>query len=315
MNSSEGKPTEGVAPPIPKPGEEIKFDITELPSAQPVGEDLRSTLTTMVSSPILFEETDLEPGEPKIKVDAGGIIKIDRKALDEGEKSVIEYLKEAIARGDEKEIRRFLWYLEDREDEETKAFRQQLEEAFRSKNPASLDLDSLNVVLPLRTLAEKQLIKNALREQLKKIPFSFKDHAGNLLNQDKEVDFVFIPQGDQFKLVVASKKGIGSVALPESITDESFQPELMKIAKDQKAGTITIPLNKAKDGSEPMAPIIEIRKERIDLPGELLRQEEELEKQAKAQQPVYAPPPPSVSTTPYSQPRSQRPTTWVTTSH
>jgi hypothetical protein len=246
------------------------------------------------------------------------IIIFDRQALDKEKEIVLNFLKDVINRGDEAEFKNFLWYLEDSEDPKIIESKKQMQKAFDNKDAGSLFLKNIQISLPTEQIAQRRLIKEKLRLEMDKYPFTFRDKLGNPLNPDTDLDFIFMKNDDGkgFKLLIASELGIDSIDIPQDNKNDQFQPNLNGITKSNKDERIIIPVLSAKDGSVPSVNFVEIRKGEIDLPRQLLEEEENIGKTQKSRSssPLsanYSPPTPS----PVSQPRSKRPSSYVTVSH
>jgi hypothetical protein len=228
---------------------------------------------------------------------------------------MIDFLKNVINIGDESEIKNIIWYLEDNKNPQNIEFIKQIQEAFDNKNADSLILENIHVNLPTKEIAQRRLIKEKLRPEMERYPFTFADKLGNQLSPENDLDFVFMvnENGKSFKIVVASEVGIDSMTVPENIKPNQFRPELTKASKDQKTGHIIIPILPAEDGTVPSVKIIEIRKGEIDLPQQLLEEEENggEHKTKNSNNSNYSPPAPA----PVTQPRSQRSSSYVTVSH
>ena len=282
------------------------IDFKTLISTQP----LEDRLGIFIEGVIATEVTTLTNGRT-IRVDGGKVL-VDHTALMEEKKKVLNYLKVAIEEGNEAEVSKFLWYLDDQDSPEVVALRAEIQTALQQRNAQELKLNSLQVSLPIDQIAQRQLIKKALQMELPRYPFVFKNAQGRVLNPSTEVDFVFMRQSDSFKLVVGSKEGIEAISFPESLSAEQFQPDLSGITPDPKTRTIKIPMKGAADGESPSAGVIVVKKGKIDLQQTLLEEEEEQEQSRPVPDTTtsYSPPPPSVS-----QPRASRPSSYISVSH
>lgn len=310
-NGDKERPEVGV--PVEKP-EEKGINLSSLPSAQPVENGPRFSKP----SDIIPEVTDFAPGESPVKIE-GNKISIDKTALETEKNKVIEDFKKGIEEGNEGLIKSFLWYYEDREDEEGIKQRDAIKEALAKKDASSLKFDAIQVNLPTEAIAQRRIIREKLKTEIQNYPFTFKDKDGNPLDSENDIDFVFASKGDGsgFKLMVGSKKGIAGVGVPQSLGDEKFKPDLTKMEKDVLAGKISIPVKKAGNGTLPSVSILEIYQGAVDINAQLLKEEEERER-AQRQQPQFPPSTPSYTPPPVSPrpaPRASRPTTWVPVSH
>jgi hypothetical protein len=265
---------------------------------------------------------DLSDGA-KIKIENGSI-SIDRQALEDEHNNVLTYLKNAIDSGNEVEVAKFLWYLEDSQDEAGIDLRNKINTALKNRDSSSLSLKNISVVMPSKEIAQRRLIKEALRTEITNIPFSFKDKNGDTINTDN-IDFIFVVDvaTKNFKLIVASQFGIDSVSVEEVVDDTKFKPDFNKITKDTENDYIIIPLLPAEDGIAPPFGFLEIRKGKIDLPQQISEDEEKnfgkpdprpfnsFSTPFNSNNNIYSPSPPS----PAYQPRSQRSSSYVTVSH
>lgn len=302
-------------PSVPNPGQPARegIDLSVLPSAQPRELGLQVT----IGDAIIPEITSLPEGQ-SMQITEGRVL-LDRDALERAKQGVIGRLRGAIESGDEHVVAGYSWYLEDSQDPDVVALRNQIQEALQQRNAAHLQLDALNVHLPTEGMAQRQLIKEGLQREISRYPFSFRGRDGQPLNQE-DLDFVFTRHSerpDTFKMIVASRRGIEAIAVPdpENFPQDKFQVDFASrdLAKDPNTGAMTIPLKAAADGTMPAVAIIEIRKEAVDLPAELIKKEEEQNVQPPSrQQPPsarpYTPQPPQF---PGPTPRAQRPTTWT----
>lgn len=294
-------------------------DLVEgLPSAQPAGElaagpNVTVLLSDVVATPLRSEHKPLLPDAGKVQFGEDGVV-IDETAFNVALNNVNQSLIKAITRGDVTEVERYLWYLQDQAGEEADKFRQQLRDAVQKKDASGLVLDSLTISLPNRGLAEKNLIKEALEEKVRKLPFEFENDAGEVIDQN-QTDFIYTQSGGSSILMIGSKRGIHGISVLTEDLDK-YQANLDSLEKDDSTGTITINLKPDRSGANPpVDKVIIFKDQRIDLPKELVKREEEVEEEQRR----HAPPPPSVSSapqrSPISQPRAVRPTTWVSTSH
>jgi hypothetical protein len=244
-----------------------------LPSAQEINKGARILLGNAISPQIVHLSDNGSP----MKV-SDGIIQLDEDALNLEKKKLTDSLRSAIEAGDDKMLQIYLGNLEG-DDEALVEAKDMLREAFANRNADKLELKSLNIDLATGGIAERNLIRQGLRAELPRIPFSFKDERGQDINLE-EIDYVFSRKegsSDSFKLIVGFKKGIMSISVPDELTslgDDKFQPDLLKASKDS-GGVVTIPIKEAKDGTEPTASVIEIRLGPIDIISEIGRLQEE----------------------------------------
>lgn len=286
------------------------IDLSAFPSAQPREFGFQIT----IGDAIVPEIISLPEGQ-SIQI-TGGRILLDKDALEAAKRDVTNHLKEAIEAGDQQVVASYMWYLEDSQDPEVVAFCNQIQEAIQQKNASKLQFAALNVHLPTDGIAQRKLIKEGLQREIPRFPFSFRGKDGQPLNQE-DIDYVFTRHAerrDAFKMIIASKKGIEAITVPdqENLPQDKFQVDFASLAKDSKTGAITISLKAAADGTEPSVAVIEIRKEPIDLPAELIKKEEEQNvrpsSQGQSSAHPYVPPSPIL---PGPTSRAQRPTTWT----
>jgi len=250
-----------------------------LPSSQEIGKNAKILLGDMIAPQIVH----LPQGSSPMKIN-DGIIQLDEDALNLEKKNLTDSLRFAIETGDDKMLQIYLGNLEG-DDKSLSEARDMLREAFASKNADKLELKSLNIDLATEGIAERNLIRQGLRAELPRIPFSFKDDGGQNIDVE-EIDYVFSRKengGNNFKLIIGHRRGIRGIGVPDDSTDlgkDKFQPDLLKVSKDSD-GVITIPIKEAKDGTEPTATIIEVRLGPIDIVSEVRRQQEEEQKRRK----------------------------------
>jgi hypothetical protein len=301
-------PEKGEITPKRKVNKRKSTDIRDIPSSKPIEGKYESIV---VNSDIIPEVATFNPGEPPVKIE-GGTIRVDKTALEKEKKNVVDFVKSAIESGNEAEVKKFLWYFEDSTDQESLSLIYKIKEALAKKDASNLKLDELRIGLATEGIAQRRLIKEGLAPEIKKYPFDFLNEEGNKLDKESDIDYIFTKKGkDEFKMIIASKKGISSISVPDNIQSDQFQPDLINVSKDQETGAILIPLKDAKNGTTPSVSMIEIRKEKVNLPDELVKEQERLEEKRKKEEEEnnYTPPPAA------PQSRSSRPTRWVSTSN
>jgi len=265
--------------------QELNLDI--LPSAQKIEGEKQGLLGNSFSPKIV----ERGPGKPPVKI-SGAEIEIDRSALEQQTQIVKDRLLQAIKNGDENTVNRYLWYLEDRTDPEGVAMRDGLTQALKEKNAANLRLDALTINLPHRQMAERELIKKALREDMSRLPFTYINDRGEAL-QENELDYVMVESGkrkmeDGFIIMVGSKKGISAISALNDLPKDKFQPEKDKITKDPETGTISVPLMRASDGTESPFVAMEIYKVPVDIQNMVYEEEA---REIQSAQSTYSPNP------------------------
>lgn len=267
----------------------------------------------VLSSPLGYENllpfstSEIDAGENGQAVKSeNGVLMFDKKALDAAEEKAKFHLKRGIETGNKREVNMFLWYLD--RNEEHKGLADQVRDATLRKDSSGLNFAALDLAIPNRTLAERQLIKNALSAQIKMIPIRINDQQ--VLDPTK-LDIVMTQgKNGEFELFISSESGIEKVAVEkeEQLSRDSYKPDYEQIHKEDE--TIVIPLKDSGSGDAPLASIIKIVKTPVDMP-ELLynqkrkaeeeeRQKREAERQrnAQPQYPTYsAPTPPSTPRT------------------
>ncbi len=270
-------------------------------SLQPEEVVLRSLGPRFLVDTIFTEISDLSAGAPIALKD--GQLYMDRESLEQEKTKVKKALSDSIENGDHEVFLSMTAGLESSDIEELVDLGEKLEQAFASRTKNPFELKSINVDLLTDGIAERNLIREGLKPQIARQPFSFKDKDGNVLDQEKDLDFVFAKNVKSgYKIIVGSKKGIDQIDVPIQIENGKFDPDLTKIDKDPVNDSITIPLSNAKDGTETLATVIEIRKGPINLI-EILKKQEEREQKAKKPSEVeqaedsymasvYSPPPP-----------------------
>jgi hypothetical protein len=253
-----------------------------LPPTQEVNKGARILLGDVIAPQIVH----LPDGSSPMKI-SNGVIQLDEDALNLEKKKLTDSLRSAIEAGDDKMLQIYLGNLQG-DDEALVEARNLLKEAFASKNADKLELKSLSIDLATGGIAERNLIRQGLRAELPRIPFSFKDERGQNINVD-EIDYVFSRKegkSDSFKLIVGFSKGIRSIGVVDDLADlgdDKFQPDLLKASKDSD-GVVAIPIKEARDGTEPTATIIEIRLGPIDIVSEIRRQQEEGQRRKKEEE-------------------------------
>ena len=225
-----------------------------------------------------------------------GIIKIDEKVLKEEKDRVENWLKDSIQNGDEKCLNVFLRNLVG-EDEEVIYTREKLKESFDKKDPKIVGLKSLRIYLPTEGISIRNIIRRSLDGYIAKIPFTYYDERGNILSSEDDLDVVFARKenSQNFKLIVGSKRGVGSVGVPDEtdMGEKMIVPDWSKINKKKKSSLLTIPLEKSKSSEDSDIDIdcVEIYLGPVDLLQTLEKQDEirqTIEKE-KRQRSSYSP--------------------------
>lgn len=265
--------------------------------------------------PFSTGETKKIEGEKKVKLDKGKFV-FDEVTLRTVEKEELqrlkESLKEAVRKNDNKAIRRITWYLEDSKDDESQLLLRQIQEAVELNDPDKItSINSLDIKLPSRSLAEKRMIKDELEKEIAKLPFEFLDAAGKKLDI-KDVDFVLVQEKGGFKLMIGSKKGGGIVRLQRIDGPDIYNFDAQKAQKNKDSNSVTLPLVSKAGQEESFFTNVEVFKGELDLNEHLMKQEQE-EEEKESNKKTYTPLPQAVpsSPNPYSQPRASRQTTWV----
>lgn len=272
----------------PKDGKKQEINLDALPSAQRIEGKKQSYLGSSFAPKIV----DRGPGKPPVQI-KGSEIEIDSVALEQQIKDGKENLINGINSGNEGIVNRYLWYIGDRNDPEAVAAREALLQALKDKDASQLQLDALSINLPHRQIAEIDLIKKGLKGAMPRLPITkYHDDDGNEL-EENDLDYVMVDSGKRkdikkgFVIMVGSKKGISGMTLPNEFPEDKFQPQKDKISKDSRANVITIPLNKATDGTECPFVAMEIYKDAVDLKTKTYQEEED---ERQAPEPDFLPP-------------------------
>ena len=247
--------------------------IPEPDSQQPEEVVLRSLGPRFLVGTIFTEISDLPAGAPITLKD--GKLHINREGLEEEKAKVKKALSDSIENGDEAVFLNMTAGLESSDVEELVDLGEKLKGAFarRTKNP--FELKSINVDLLTDGIAERNLIREGLKPQIARQPFTFKDKDGKDLDLENDVEFVFAKNKDEgYKIIVGSKKGIAEINVPIDLDDSKFQPDFTKIDKDTVNNSIVIPLKAAKDGTESLVTMFEIHKGPINLKEVLIYEED-----------------------------------------
>jgi len=236
-------------------------------------------------------------GPEKVKV-KDGVLVFDRKTRAEATQCFKDLFKSAIEKGDINMVETYLWYLLD-EPENYAEVIQKVREATEKQDASGLEFLDLSeetienkfhavqVVLPFRTMGERQIIRNALVAQWNSLPIRNTDGSNMDFNS---VDCALVQTDEEsFTLYVASKKGIkgASVVAPENLKNNTFKPEYDQIGPEvpptgtQTPKTIVIPILPAENGEEPLMKNIKVVIPHMDLPAYLNRAEEEMRKEAQ----------------------------------
>ncbi len=255
--------------PVPPPAEGVGFDISSLPSARKEG------TRRVTHGGNLFPEIRPLPGSASPILIENGNIVIDKDRMLAEYERTREWLRNGVVAGDTKVLEVYLRNIVGDTDEEDE-LREALKSAFEAKDPNLLRFDALHINEPTAGIAQRNLMREGLRPELDRQPFTFLDRDEQVLPFD-DLDFVFARnerKPDEFKIIVGSKKGIDSFVLPQGDLERNkFVPDLLKMEKDDDNGAIIVPLKSAKDGIQPSAPLIEIRKGPIDVMEELAKEE------------------------------------------
>lgn len=252
--------------------------------------------------------------DPKIKL--GGPIKVREGHLhlsEEGlnrEKAVVKTaLSDSIEEGNEEIFTRMTKGLENTQDPDLQDLYQDLLEAFKNKTKNPFSLAEINVDILTNGIAERNLIREALKSKITQLPFKFQNKNGEPIEPDK-IDYIFVRDtGEKYRLIVGSKKGIAMIEVPDELKDDQYHPDLTKVDRNPNTNAIMFPLGRSKSKSDPIASIIEIRKEPIDIIKLAAKEESEAQrekiKQAEKEREKdrrdrenqsYSPPPPSAPT-------------------
>jgi len=263
--------------------------------------------------------------DPKVK--AGGPIKVREGHVhlsEEGlnqEKAVVKTaLSDSIEEGNEEIFTRMTKGLENAQNPDLQNLYLDLLKAFKNKKKDPFSLAEINVDILTNGIAERNLIREALRSKITQLPFKFQDKNRELIEQDK-IDYIFVRDvGEKYRLIIGSKKGIAMIEVLDVLKDSQFRPDLTKIDRNPNTNAIIFPLGRSKDKSDPIASMVEIRKDPIDLiqvatreeleaqrektrkaeaerEKEIKRREKDREKERERRdRQTYSPPPPSAPT-------------------
>jgi hypothetical protein len=278
--------------------EGFKDKISEInppgPNGQGENEPVLASREKILIAGIWLDLVDMPEGSPPLRIKDGKIL-MDAKRYSQECEDVKKALADSIEKKDEDTFNKMTGGLGLAEDEEVIDLYIKLKKLFKSGNAKKLD--SINVDFLTDGIAQRNIMREGLKPQVAKLPFSFVDRNGAKLDIERDLDIVFVKdKSGGYKLIVGSKKGIDEIEVPDNISSGKFQPDFLKIDKDAVTDTITIPLRPAKDGSESYVDSIEIRKGPIDLTQKLAREEsEEQAKKAKKRRERdssnYSPPP------------------------
>jgi hypothetical protein len=268
MSIPERKPERKNQPPLPTPE---------------VFPESEQSASIKLGGPLAPEFVQMPKGAPVMQVE-NGKIQLDEAAYTTQIQKTKDWVREAVLTGDEHVLGILLRNID--EMEESAELRSLYEQAFAQKDPKKLQLDAVHVNLPIEGIAERSLIRDGLRSQLARQPFTFHDRNGVALDQHDDLDIVFARKEDdetKFKLIIGSKKGIIQIGFQDEkdLPADKFRPDLMNIDKDSVKDVITIPLKSAKDGEQPYAACIEIRQGALDLPTKIANEEKVQERARK----------------------------------
>jgi hypothetical protein len=220
-----------------------------------------------------IELDDAPDGAPPFRIE-NGKIKMDKTRLNEEKEVVKQALSDAISTGNITIFSKMTGGLEIATDEKLIEIYIELQKAFIEKSQNPFQLHSINVDLLTDGIAERNLIREGLKPQIKQLPFIFRDKNEKALDIDNDLDFIFVKEkSNTYKLIVGSKHGIDSIELPDDLENDKFQPDLTKVEKDPVTDAITIALTKSKSGLPPIVSIIDIRKGSVDIIQKAAREE------------------------------------------
>lgn len=247
-------------------------------------ENLRLPSRDILIGGIWIEIDQAKEGEKPFRI-IDGKIHMDEGRLTSEKEDVKKALFGSIKEGDKEIFTRMTKGLEKTGDEDLAKLYKKLKSAFRAKDfEPLLKLKSINVDMLTNGIAERNLIREALKPKIKKLPFVFYDKYGKLLDNENEVDFIFVKdKGDKYKIVIGSRKGIGSIELPDDLENDQYQPALEGMDIDNVTDSRIIPLRPAKDGSDPLISTMEIRMGPIDIVEQASKEESRAQAE-KAQQ-------------------------------
>jgi hypothetical protein len=274
--------------------EKLPAQDQELPDVTKPEEPRYASKEGLLVGGIFIEIEDAQEGASPVRI-VDGQIRMDRKRLDEEKNNVRQALFDAIARGDEDVFGRITRSLDITTNVTLIALRTKLHKAFEKQKKNFTKLDAINVSLLTDGVAERNIIREGLKPQIQRQPFIFYDNHGALLDPEKDIDYIFVKgKRNKYTVIIGSKKGIGSIELPDVLPDDRFLPDLGNIEKDPVTDVITIPLGDSKYGDTPLATSIEIRKGPIDIIAIATREEmrAQAEKERKKQEKEYNPPAP-----------------------
>jgi hypothetical protein len=222
-------------------------------------------------------DSNLKPGDP-IRVRKGHV-HLSEEGLNQEKAVVKKALSCSIEESNEEIFIRMTKGLENTQNPDLQDLYQDLLDAFKNKTKNPFNLAEINVDLLTNGIAERNLIREALKSKITQLPFRFKNKNGELVEQDK-IDYIFVRDtGGKYRLIVGSKQGIAMIEVPDKLKDDQFHPDLTKVDRNPNTDAIIFPLGRSKDKSDPIASIIEIIKSPIDIIQ--LAAREELEAQRK----------------------------------
>jgi hypothetical protein len=249
-----------------KPDIEPKLDTGDLEESKNQKEPIRLVSKEGILLGGIWIEVINAPEETRPFWIEDGVVKMEYNRLILERESVKKALAESIASGNEDVFSSLTGSLKMATDEELIDIYIKLQKAFIEHSQNPFELHSINVDLLTDGIAERNLIREGIKPQIRQQPFIFRDSNGRELDSDRDLDYIFVRgRNKAYKLIVGSKKGIASIEIPNELESDKFQPDLNKIEKDPVTDTITIELKDALNGSTPFISVVEIRKGPIDL--------------------------------------------------
>ncbi len=228
--------------------------------------DLEGFVSEVLRNDIVILTDDLDEERGVIVPDeSNSSIVIDNKHLNSMMFEIAEAITGAIKSKTIHEHPAFGPMVANLTDEQIQSLYGKLQSALESRNPADLSLDEFDINLPLRTISERQIIKDALTETIKHMPInwsSITSKEGEMLDQEADVEFILVQKEDELVLMVAARKGIESVDItsPESLGPQDFP--LSTVDKSADGSFLIILANNSK-GISPLTRKIYIVREKL----------------------------------------------------
>lgn len=275
---------------------------TEMSSLPRIDEEIVSFTEKILSSQPMEFQIDQTEGAPGLRIEDGNVI-ISEKRLKEAEAVVLANLEQALSTGDPIKLRSYLYYLEDDESAEAEAIREQVRGILlgHTEEQEKTAFDALKVYLPTQTMAQREVVRQTLAGEIGKLPFVFRDAKGAVI-PTSSVDIVATIDGNKFKLLVASDRGIAQFALKDGGPgDDDYQPDITSAELDTQSGSLTVPVEESRSHAPALIGNVEVfLGQKVNL-NEKLVEEEKKNKPPK----TYAPPP--TASAPPVQPRPSPP--------